>query len=73
MFKLSNPFKKPPAKVFAKDTLEDYNHLYIVSQEAAAYHTKMADFYKQGITRMTAYINQETAPAVTVQAYSAIK
>jgi hypothetical protein len=59
MFQLSNPFKKPPAKVFAKDTLEDYNHLYIVSQEASEYHAKMADFYKQGIKRMQTYLSTE--------------
>ena len=56
MFNLTNPFKKPPAKVLAKETLEDYNHLYLVSQEAAEYHAKMAIFYQQGIKRMHNYL-----------------
>lgn len=64
MFKLSNPFKKQPAKVLAKDTLEDYSHLFIASQEAAEYHTKMAVFYQQGIKRMQNYLGTETSVSV---------
>jgi hypothetical protein len=60
MFKFLNPFKKPPVEVFAKDTLEDYSHLFIVSQEASEYHAKMADFYKQGIKRMQNLLDKET-------------
>jgi hypothetical protein len=56
MFKFLNPFKKPPAKVFAKNTLEEYSHHYVISQEASEYHAKMADFYKQGMIRMQGHL-----------------
>lgn len=64
MFNLTNPFKKQPAKVLAKDTLEDYSHLYITSQEAAEYHAKMAVFYQQGMKRMQNYLSTETSVGV---------
>lgn len=61
MFKFTNPFKKPPAKVFAQDTLEEYLHQHIVSKEASEYHAKMAEFYKQGIQRMHTFVGSEPA------------
>ena len=47
-----NPFHKPTAAQVAKTTLEDFERNLIVSESDAAYHRKMSEYYREGITRL---------------------
>jgi hypothetical protein len=47
-----NPFKKPSAAQLAQETLEDYERQLLIQEAAAAYHAKMAEFYREGINRL---------------------
>ena len=59
MNKLSilNPFHKPPAKVMAQQTLEDYERRLLESEAAASYHAKMVEYYRESIDRLKQYPN----------------
>ena len=48
-----NPFHKPEAKDIINDTLEEYRRKAIDYTESAAYSKKMAEFYQEGIARLT--------------------
>lgn len=48
-----NPFRKPDASVIARRELSEYRRHLITHQEAAEYSHKMAEFYKDGIVRLT--------------------
>ena len=47
-----NPFYKPAAMDLVKTNLEDYERLLVIQEAAAAYHFKMAEYYREGIQRL---------------------
>ena len=47
-----NPFHKPAAMDLVKTNLEDYERLLVIQEAAAAYHFKMAEYYREGIQRL---------------------
>ncbi|EKD22537.1 MAG: hypothetical protein ACD_85C00001G0009 [uncultured bacterium] len=44
-----NPFRKLAAMDIVKTNLEDYERLLVIQEAAAAYHFKMAEYYREGI------------------------
>lgn len=61
--KFLNPFKQPEAKDIAEKSLLDYQRQLLTHEETAAYSTKMAEFYREGIARLS---NSSHAPVNTV-------
>ena len=55
MFKFQNPFKKPSAAILVKETIEEYQRMLIATENQAAYQAKLAEYYREGITRMTKF------------------
>jgi len=53
-----NPFKKPQANSVANGKVEEYNLLQLQHQESAAYHEKMAEYYREGIERLKPFAIQ---------------
>lgn len=53
ILKFLNPFKQPEAKDMAEKSLLDYQRQLLNHEETAAYSTKMAEFYREGIARLT--------------------
>ena len=51
-FKQFNPFRKPTARVIIQANLEEYERQLVNQEAAAAYHTKMAEYYREGIKRL---------------------
>jgi hypothetical protein len=51
-FQVLNPFRKPKAEELVKTNLEEYKRQLVVQEAAAAYHTKMAEYYREGIARL---------------------
>lgn len=49
-----NPFHKPNAAQLRAELQEEYERLLIQSENTAAYHAKMAEFYREGIKRLRA-------------------
>ena len=47
-----NPFYTPAAMDIVKTNLEDYERLLVIQEAAAAYHFKMAEYYREGIHRL---------------------
>lgn len=47
-----NPFRKPDAHELVKTNLEEYRRQLILQEAAAAYHAKMAEYYREGIVRL---------------------
>ena len=47
-----NPFRKPTAEEVIRNNLEEYARQLVAQEAAAAYHRKLAEFYKEGITRL---------------------
>lgn len=47
-----NPFRKPTALSILKETLDDYERQLLVREAEAAYHSKMAEYYREGIARL---------------------
>lgn len=43
---------KPTAAEVRAANLAEYERLLITEEAAAAYHTKMAEYYREGITRL---------------------
>jgi len=59
MFKaIIKAFSKIEAKDLANTTLTEYRSQMIKHMEAAAYSAKMAEFYREGITRLEPYTAQ---------------
>lgn len=54
LFKL---FKKPTASVLAVNELEEAQRQLLISQAAAAYHAKMAEYYQETVDRLSGYLN----------------
>jgi len=54
-----NPFKKPQANSIATDKVHEYSLAAIQHQESAAYHAKMAEYYREGIERLTPFAMQK--------------
>jgi len=52
-FAYINPFRKPSANELIKDSLAEYARQLVEQEAAAAYHRKMAEFYKEGMARLT--------------------
>lgn len=58
--KLINHFnKKPSAQELAIADLESAKRMYLAETASAKYHTKMAEYYSETITRLTAYIGKK--------------
>jgi hypothetical protein len=53
MFKNFNPFQKPKANQIIEESLEEYERQLLTHEAAAAYHGKMAEYYREGITRLS--------------------
>ena len=51
-------FQKPPAKTLAQDELEESQRQYLTHGSAAAYHGKLAEFYKGNIERLEMYVKK---------------
>lgn len=47
-----NPFHKPTAEEVIRKNLEEYARQLVAQEAAAAYHRKLAEFYKEGIARL---------------------
>ena len=47
-----NPFRKLAAMDIVKTNLEDYERLLVIQEATAAYHFKMAEYYREGIQRL---------------------
>lgn len=47
-----NPFKKPLAIQLIGIQLEEYERGVVQQEDAAAYHTKMAQYYREGVVRL---------------------
>lgn len=54
-----NPFKKPAANEVLKEHLEEYKRQLITQEASAAYHAKMAEYYREGIKRLQKQIPDE--------------
>ena len=50
-------FSKPSAQVIIQRNLADYKRELITAEASAAYSTKLAEFYRQGITRLQLQAN----------------
>lgn len=50
-----NPFAKPLAHEIAKDSIEEFQRQYLTHLNSAAYHAKLAEYYREGITSMAAF------------------
>ncbi len=51
-FKDFNPFTKPVATKMVEEHLEEYKRNLVLQEASAAYHTKMAEYYREGISRL---------------------
>ena len=51
-----NPFHKPTAEEVIQKNLEEYARQLVVQEAAAAYHRKLAEFYKEGIVRLRSQV-----------------
>jgi len=49
---LLNMFRKPLAENVATQSLAEYQRMLLLNEEQAAYHSKMADYYREGIERL---------------------
>ena len=49
-----NPFMKPLASDLINKNLEEYARHLVLEEAAAAYHRKMAEYYREGIERLKA-------------------
>ena len=61
-----NVFKKPSAKSIAQMDLEEAERQVLIHSASAGYHAKMADYYKETVQRLAAYIKE---PAVVPNGY----
>lgn len=52
MKKFFNLFRKPSALSIAQTNLEEYERHLLVQEASAAYHEKLAAYYREGITRL---------------------
>ena len=52
MKKFFNLFRKPSALSIAQTNLEEYERQLLVQEASAAYHEKLAAYYREGITRL---------------------
>jgi len=55
MNKLFTMFQKPDARKIAEDNLAEYQRQLLTSEAAAAYHAKMAEYYRESIQRLRNY------------------
>ena len=54
MFKfLKNLFHKPQAQALVKETIEEYQRMLFTEENRAAYHAKLAEYYRESIGRMS--------------------
>lgn len=51
-------FKKPSAQVIALRELENTQRQLLNSEDAAAYHAKMTEYYEEKIDRLSSYVNR---------------
>ena len=51
-------FKKPSARVLALRELETTQRQLLASEDAAAYHAKMSEYYEEKVERLANYINR---------------
>lgn len=56
--KFFNPFHKLSAEDLIKSNLEHYARQLVAQEAAAAYHRKLAEFYKEGIARLRGQTTQ---------------
>lgn len=49
-----NPFRKPTVNDLIKSMLSEYELNFVLAESAADYNRKMAQYYKEGITRLKA-------------------
>jgi hypothetical protein len=52
-------FKKPSSDVIAVEDLEEAQRCYLKEKAAAEYHTKMAEYYVDVISRLTRYLDRK--------------
>ncbi len=59
MFKeLIELFKKPAAKEFAQEELEESHRQFLKHEMSAQYHAKIAEYYQGNILRLGSYIKK---------------
>lgn len=56
-----NLFKKPSAKSIAQVDLEEAERQVLIHAASANYHTKMSEYYKETVKRLTDYVKEEQA------------
>lgn len=52
-FQFFNPFRKPSAAQLKQEQLEEAERQLLTQESLAAYHQKMAEYYRESITRLT--------------------
>ena len=52
-------FNRPSAQSIRQSNLEDYQRELIGAEASAAYSTKLAEFYREGIVRLQEQIRHE--------------
>ena len=50
-----NLFNKPTAKQMARETVEEYQRLLLATENQAAYNAKLAEYYREGISRLNKF------------------
>jgi hypothetical protein len=55
MLQKLNPFYTPRANELVTQSLVEYERKLVEQEAAAAYHAKMAEYYREGIDRLSKY------------------
>ena len=56
---LTKLLRKPTAKEIAARDLEEARRCLLAEQSKAEYHTKMAEYYRGVMNRLTAYLKED--------------
>ena len=56
---IANVFKKPSAKSIAQTDLEEAERQVLTHSASASYHTKMSEYYKETVKRLSDYVKEE--------------
>lgn len=51
-FQAANPFRKPSAEHLRQEQLDESKRQLVTQEQAALYHAKMAEFYRDNIARL---------------------
>lgn len=56
-------FNTIPIATLVQDNLEEHHRLLLEQQSKAAYHSKMAEYYEEGINRLAGHLSLKTKKA----------